>query len=49
MIYRNTRTGAVVDVKSKLHGEWVPVMAPTPDEKKPDEKPKPTKKSRKKE
>lgn len=25
MKYRNTETGAVVDVKSKLSGAWVPV------------------------
>lgn len=49
MIYRNARTGAVIDVKSRLRGEWVPVMAPTPAEEKPDEKPKPAKSRKKKE
>lgn len=36
MQYRNTRTGAVVEVQSEISGEWEPVKAPASDTEEPD-------------
>ncbi len=29
MLYKNTKTGRIVDVESEVGGSWVPVVAPT--------------------
>ncbi len=34
MLYRNEKTGAVIDVKSELGGSWKPVENKTADEPK---------------
>jgi hypothetical protein len=37
MLYRNTKTGVIIDVESEMKGAWEPVKAPAP-EKKPAKK-----------
>lgn len=34
MLYKNTKTGVVIDVKSELAGAWVPVEKKQPAKKK---------------
>lgn len=45
MLYRNEKTGAIVDVKSVLGGAWKPVEE---QQKEPAKEPKKAKKGRKK-
>ena len=45
MLYRHEKTGAVIDVKSKMGGCWVPVEEPgTPPAAPKEDKPKQTRK-----
>lgn len=44
MKYRNTKTGAVVEVESKIGGNWEPVEAPVPVSDKVESKPRPAQK-----
>ena len=43
MLYRNTKTGAVIDVNSEMGGKWEPVSAPKAVPEKKAEKPAPAK------
>lgn len=47
MQYRNKRTGAIIDVTSKMAGDWEPVSAPVAAEKKEPKKPAAKKESKK--
>lgn len=33
MLYRNTKTGVIIDVDSEMKGAWEPVEAPAPEVK----------------
>ena len=48
MEWRNTKTGAVIDVDSKLSGKWEPVEAPNAPAKKEKTEPVERKKGSKK-
>lgn len=45
MLYRNERTGAIIDVRSELGGAWKPVKEKTAEESK-ETKPKKAKKGK---
>jgi len=40
VIYRNKRTGRVIDILSEAGGDWEPVTAKAPEVKAPDPEPK---------
>lgn len=42
MKYRNTRTGAVIDIPCEIKGEWEPVKEEKPKEEAPAQKKKRT-------
>lgn len=47
MLYRNKKTGVVIDVASTMKGAWEPVKAPGSDRAASDQKPKKAGKAKK--